>query len=200
MPEPLSIEPEARGATATRGYVPAAPLTPPADERSSSASTVGPSNAADAPMVRPAVVVTLPLRTSSIGNKREHAFTRARRVRGEIGAVLAALAGDEPPPLPVTIELHRIGWNRLDPLDGLPSAMKAPLDALAHWLRCDDRDPRLYLRLSQGTTREVRHVRDGRGRVRREAASSLRISVRPWCPADGVDPLVVRRSPPRGKP
>jgi hypothetical protein len=148
----------------------------------------------------PTVVVTIPLRTTSIGNKREHFRTRARRVRRELGAVLSALAGHTPPPLPVTIEIHRTGWNRLDPLDGLPSAMKAPLDALARWLGCDDRDPRLRLRLSQAITRAVRTVRDGRGTLRREAASSLRLAVREWHPSDGDDALRVLASPPRARP
>ncbi len=196
---PASIGPEAGGATATHaaGPAPGAPPGSPLAARSGDASTIGPSAALDAPTGPPGVRVAIPLGTSSIGNKREHPLSRARRVRREIEAVLSALAGHVPPPLPVTIEAHRIGWNRLDPLDGLPSAMKAPLDALARWLCCDDRDPGLHLRLSQATTRAVRMVRDGRGRLNREAASSLRITVRPWRPADGDDALRVLASPPR---
>ncbi len=204
--------------TATRGTPPASgrrragpqPRTPPRPRpvpplgfppaaRSGGTSTIGPSAALDAPTGHPGVSVAIPLRTSSIGNKREHPLSRARRVRRETEAVLSSLAGHAPPPLPVTVEAHRVGWNRLDPLDGLPSAMKAPLDALARWLRCDNRDPRLHLRLSQSTTRAVRMVRDGRGRLNREAASSLRITVRPWRPADGDDALRVVASPAGGK-
>jgi hypothetical protein len=120
-----------------------------------------------------------------VGNRREHPFARARRTRREIGAVLKGVAGHTPPSPPVVFELTRTGWNRLDP-DGLVAALKAPIDALAKWIGADDRDRRLFWRLAQSVTREVRCCRG-----RREAAASLRIVVRPWRPTDGDDPLRV---------
>jgi hypothetical protein len=125
-----------------------------------------------------------------VGNRREHPYARARRTRREIGAVLGGLAGQTAPALPVVFELTRTGWNRLDP-DGLVAAMKAPIDALAKWIGADDRDRRLFWRLAQSVTREVR-LRGGR----REAAASLRIVVRPWQSSEGDDPLRVLASAP----
>ncbi len=189
MRDPVSIGPEANGATATYADAPA-PAPP----------TCEPSDAENAFTGQRRVTVTIPLRTSSIGNKREHPLARARRVRQEIGAVLSALDGHAPPPLPVTIEIHRVGWNRLDPLDGLPSSVKAPLDALARWFGCDDRDPRLHLRLSQSVTRETRVERDRRGNRRTVAAAWIAIGVREWRPSDGDDALRVLASPTRATP
>ena len=148
------------------------------------------------------VRVRLPLRLAAVGNRREHHFARARRTSREIGAVLDALTGHTPPELPVTIELHRVDWNPLDP-DGLVGALKCALDAVAQWLCVDDRDRRLHWRLSQGTTRETRMVRYGRGgmSVRREPASSLAIVIRPWRACDGRDALRVALTPkPKSRP
>ena len=168
----------------------------PQDERSAPATTARPSNPLDAPTGHPgsplaSVAVTVPIGVGSLGNRREGWYARASRVRREIRAVWRALGGHAPPPLPVTIELHRVGWNRLDPLDGLPSSAKAPLDAIAAWLGVDDRDPRLHLRMSQSVTREMRTARIAPGRLRREANAYLTIRVRPWRAADGRDALRV---------
>jgi hypothetical protein len=131
------------------------------------------------------VAVVLPLHLAPVGNRREHPMARARRTRQEIATVLEGLAGHTPPSLPAVFELTRTGWNPLDP-DGLVAALKAPIDALAEWTGADDRDRRLFWRLAQSVTREVRWRRG-----RREAASSLRIVVRPWQSTDGDDPLRV---------
>jgi hypothetical protein len=139
------------------------------------------------------VAVEVPLALRALGNRREHPLARARRTRREIATVLGALAGLEPPPLPVVVVLVRVGWNRLD-VDGLVASAKGPIDALARWLRCDDRDPRLFLRLAQSVTRERRLSRKT---DRPEAAASLRIVVRPWQEGgDGNDPLRVLAVPP----
>lgn len=142
----------------------------------------------------PSVRVVVPLHLAPVGNRREHEYARARRVRREITTVLEALRPHPPLTLPVTIVLLRVGWNQLDP-DGLVGACKAAgLDAVCAWLDVDDRDPRLHWRLAQRITRDSRLVRDGRGRVRRETACSLAIEVRPWCIEDGDDPLRVLAS------
>lgn len=143
----------------------------------------------------PPVDVVLPLHLASVGNRREHEYARARRTRREIAAVLGALARHAPPPLPLVVTLVRVGWNRLD-VDGLVSSAKAPIDAVAEWIGVNDRDRRLFWRLAQSITREKRTVRTRRG-LRSEAASSLRILVRPWHPSDGDDPLRVLAVAPR---
>jgi hypothetical protein len=142
----------------------------------------------------PSVDAVLPLHLAPVGNRREDYFARARRTRREIAAVLRALDGFTPPPLPVTMLLVRTGWNKLDP-DGLVSAVKAPVDALARWLGVDDRDPRLHLHLAQAVTREKRLVSRG-GLLRSEAAAAVRIVVRRWHSDDGDDPLRVLAVPP----
>jgi len=142
-----------------------------------------------------AVSVTVQANFAAIGNRREHWRARARRVHRELGAVTTALAGREPPSLPVTIELHRVGWNYTD-ADGLVGALKSPIDAVAEWLGVDDRDRRLHWRLSQSTTRAIRLVNRGHWRNVRETAGELRIVVRPWTPEDGEDALRVAPAPP----
>ena len=140
----------------------------------------------------PPIVVVLPLHLAPVGNRREHPLTRARRTRREINAVLKGLVGHKPPPLPVVFDLCRTGWNALDP-DGLVASMKAPIDALAEWLGVNDRNRRLYWRLSQAVTREKRvSRRTGRW----EAAASLRIVVRRWLACDGDHRLCVLAAPP----
>ncbi len=135
------------------------------------------------------ILIALPLHLAPTGNRREHPLARARRTRREIAAVLAELAACSPPSLPVLVEMNRVGWNALDP-DGLVAACKAPIDAVARWLKVDDRDRRLRWRLSQSITREVRVSRTGD----REAMSSLWIKVRRWSEADGDDWLRVVQS------
>jgi hypothetical protein len=137
----------------------------------------------------PPVDVMLPLHLAPVGNRREPYWARARRTRREIAAVLGALDGRSPPPLPVVVLLVRVGWNRLD-VDGLVASVKAPIDAIARWLGVDDRDRCLHWHLAQSVTREKRLVRRG-GVLRSEAASSLRVVARPWQTSDGDDPLRV---------
>jgi len=140
--------------------------------------------------------VTIPLHVAPVGNRREHPLSRARRTRREVGAVLGALVRHSPPPPPLVIGFVRVGWNALDP-DGLVAAMKAPIDALAHWLGVNDRDRRLFWRLSQAVTRETRPKRLRSGATfASEAAASLRIIVRAWMPEDSADPLRVLAAPP----
>jgi hypothetical protein len=137
------------------------------------------------------VAVVVALRLTSGGNRREHHLARARRTRREIAAVLVALAGRKPPPLPLVVVLIRVGWNPLD-VDGLVSSVKAPVDAVARWLGVDDRDGRVRWHLAQQVTRERRLLR---GQL--VAACALHIVVRPWRPGDGDDPLRVLAVAPR---
>jgi predicted Fe-S protein YdhL (DUF1289 family) len=108
-------------------------------------------------------------------------------------AVHAALAGRKLPELPVTVELHRIGWNYLD-ADGCVGACKVVIDEICAWLGCDDRDRRLHWRISQGLTRATRWVLRGKRRFR-EPASELGIVVRPWARRDGRAAILVAPTP-----
>jgi hypothetical protein len=182
---------EARAASA-----PAPDLASPSPSAASARppSTPDSSDPRDAP-VRRVVSVLVPLALRSLGNRREPFWTRARRTRREHAAVLSALAGLEPPPLPLVVEFVRTGWNRLD-VDGLVASVKGPIDACSQWIGVDDRDPRVHWHLAQSVTRKVRIVRTGARALRREAAASLRIVVRPWTPDDLDDPLRVLAVPP----
>ncbi len=87
-------------------------------------------------------MLTVPIRTVSGMNAREHPQARAKRVKSERHAVGWALRQfrNERPPLPCVVTLTRIGpTNGLDPFDNLPSAFKGCVDALAEWLGVDDR-------------------------------------------------------------
>jgi len=162
---------------------------PPSLGQRVGASTEAPSGAPGAVLV--AVCVTVPLHLAPVGNRREHHYTRRRRVAREIAAVLAALQPFKPPPLPVTILLVRVGWNRLD-ADGLVGACKsAGLDAVSTWLGVDDRSPLLHWHLAQTVTRGRRFVRDSQGYGRWETACMLRVEVRSWHPEDSDDELRV---------
>jgi hypothetical protein len=138
------------------------------------------------------VTVEVPIALRALGNRREHHLARARRTRREIAAVLGALGGRTPPPLPVVVLLVRVGWNALD-VDGLVASVKGPIDAIARWLGVDDRDQRLHWHLAQQFTRKRRIERSSRtGADARVAAALLHIVVRPWQPSDGDDSLRVR--------
>jgi hypothetical protein len=160
---------------------PAASALPP--------SMPGSSDRADARAAH-VVAVVVPLHLAPVGNRREHWRARARRVSRTHDAIRDALAGLEPPPLPITVELVRLAWNRCD-ADGCVGAAKDVIDGLAIWLGVDDRDRRLHWHLAQQITRERRLVRG-----RPVAAAFLRIVVRAWRPDDGTDPLRVLAVPP----
>ncbi len=121
----------------------AAASRPGQDAPSSTEATASGGEGAAGP-----IVALVPLHLASIGNRREHWRARVRRTRREIAAVLGALGGRKPPPLPAVILLVRIGWNRLD-VDGLVASVKGPIDALARWCGVDDRDRRLHWHLAE---------------------------------------------------
>jgi hypothetical protein len=130
-----------------------------------------------------------------LGNRREHWRVRARRVERERLIVGVALARHVPLALPVTVELHRVGWNPAD-CDGLVGAMKVPIDAIAQWLGVDDRDRRVHWRLSQSVDRTIpRGARLVRGKTTYVRSAELRIVVRPWRVEDGEHALVVAPAP-----
>jgi hypothetical protein len=130
-----------------------------------------------------------------LGNRREHWRVRARRVERERLVVGVALATFAPPALPITVELHRVGWCATDP-DGLVGCMKVPIDAIAQWLGIDDRDRRVHWRLSQSVDRTVpRTTKLVSGKRTYVRNAELRITVRPWRVEDGEAALVVAAAP-----
>jgi hypothetical protein len=160
-------------------------------------STEAHGDAPAAPLACP-VSVVVPLALRALGNRREHHLARARRTRREIGAVLAALESYEPPPLEggVVVVLVRVAWNRCD-VDGLVASMKAPIDAIASWLRVDDRDARVRWHLAQSITRAKRNAATGRMKGYDVPAAELRVVIRAWRRRDGTDPLRVLAAAPR---
>lgn len=90
-------------------------------------------------------MLTIPIRTVSALNSREHWRQRHRRVKAERYAtfwVLAPIA--KPSNFPLTVRLTRVGpSNGLDEGDNLNSSMKGVRDQVAEWLGVNDRDPRV---------------------------------------------------------
>lgn len=87
-----------------------------------------------------AIRVTVPIRTVSGLNVREHWRARAARVRKERETTAWILAGKKPPELPCTVSLTRVGpSNGLDEGDNLNSAFKGVRDQIAKWIGIDDR-------------------------------------------------------------
>ncbi len=89
---------------------------------------------------------TIPLRTRSASNLREHWGSRARRTKRERSAARLICAAAPRPPCIVT--LTRLAPRRLDD-DNLASALKGVRDGIADALRVDDGDPRVVWRYAQ---------------------------------------------------
>lgn len=86
-----------------------------------------------------AIEVSLPLRTRSTLNTREHWSQRAKRAQAERALIRMRLAGVRgwPPALPVNVTLTRVGPRELDD-DNLQGACKATRDGVADALGVDD--------------------------------------------------------------
>jgi hypothetical protein len=89
---------------------------------------------------------TIPIRTVSATNAREHHMVRARRVKSERWATMAMC----PPgmPVPCTVHMTRVAPRPLDD-DNLRGALKGPRDQIAVALKVDDRDPRVTWEYAQ---------------------------------------------------
>lgn len=110
------------------------------------------------------IAFTIPLRTVSAANMREHWAAKAKRVKRERDAtVFASLCGGSKtwarPLLPCVVTLTRRGGQQLDG-DNLQSSLKAVRDALAGVLGVDDADVRVRWVYQQRLARRL-----GRGRV-----------------------------------
>jgi hypothetical protein len=90
---------------------------------------------------------TLPLRTVSLANQREHWRSRSRRTKNE--RQVAYWAFEHPgKPLPYAVTMTRIAPRALDD-DNVRGALKAVRDGIAERLGIDDRDPRVAWRYEQ---------------------------------------------------
>lgn len=93
---------------------------------------------------------TIPIKTVSVLNVREHWAKRARRTKEHRQTTVKRLRIIGEPyrmyrsswPLRFTITLTRMGGRKLDP-DNLGAALKACQDGVADWLGIDDGDERL---------------------------------------------------------
>jgi hypothetical protein len=88
------------------------------------------------------ISISIPLRTISALNAREHFGQRARRVKKEREATAWMLKGHKPLAPPCTVTMTRVGpTNGLDEGDNLNSAFKGCRDQIAEWLNVNDRSP-----------------------------------------------------------
>lgn len=84
-------------------------------------------------------MILIQLRTGRGQNDREHWRVRAKRVKAEKESVGWALRTSAKPELPCIATLTRVApSNGLDD-DNLSGSLKAPRDAIAEWLRVDDK-------------------------------------------------------------
>jgi len=90
---------------------------------------------------------TLPLKTVSALNVREHWAKRAKRVKAERQAAAWVI----PPnfPLPCVVTLTRLSSGILDKHDNLRSSFKGIVDGIADRLSVHDNDPRIEFRYAQ---------------------------------------------------
>ncbi len=92
---------------------------------------------------KPALVVTLPIRTVSEANMREHWGKKYARKRSQQRTVALFLGNKTPPPPPLEITLTRIAQKKLDS-DNLAGSFKHVQDGIAAWFGIDDGDNRLH--------------------------------------------------------
>jgi hypothetical protein len=93
--------------------------------------------------------VDVPLRLGAGLNDRLHWRARRRQWAHEKTVVGYLLGGRPRPPLPVAVTVTRVAPSRGLDDDNLAGASKAVRDAVAAWLRIDDRDERISFRYHQ---------------------------------------------------
>ena len=108
------------------------------------------------------VTVTVPMKTVSETNQREHWTVRHRRRRIQRHTVMTHLLalGARWTHFPCVVTLTRIASRKLDP-DNMVGSMKATIDSLATWMGIDDADERVTWRFEQENKRrgELQAVR-----------------------------------------
>ncbi|WFG54160.1 hypothetical protein Mx9_p53 [Myxococcus phage Mx9] len=98
-----------------------------------------------APALRGGCVVTcikfdVPIKTKSTANLREHWAAKYKRTDAQKSATRRKCPEWQAGPL-LVVRLTRVSPRQLDRGDNLNSALKSVRDALAAWLRVDDRTP-----------------------------------------------------------
>lgn len=91
------------------------------------------------------MTITLPLRTYSLANQREHWAKKAKRTKAERKAAYMACPRVS---LPCIVTLTRIAPRELD-TDNLTGALKAVRDGVADRLGIDDADRRVWWMYAQ---------------------------------------------------
>lgn len=90
------------------------------------------------------IQVTIPIRTISALNSREHHMQRAKRVRNERWSTAAYLNGKAKPALPCIVTMTRVGPSPGLDSDNLVSSCKGVRDQIAAWLGIDDKSPLVW--------------------------------------------------------
>lgn len=91
--------------------------------------------------MRTTIKVTVPLKTASGMNNREHHMARSRRVKAERQAVAWMLVTRPAPTGPVLVVMRRVSpSNKGLDSDNLVGALKGVRDQVAEWLGRDDAD------------------------------------------------------------
>ena len=112
----------------------------------------------------PCIVRELPLRVESVNQACEHYFARQRRHATAHRVVRKALEGCARPALPVIVAMTRVARSELD-FDNWVGAAKPIRDAIADFIRLNDRDPRIdWVYLQEKRSEKVRLATwDGHG-------------------------------------
>lgn len=92
------------------------------------------------------MILTLPIKTVSLTNQREHWRVRHRRVQYQREAV--GLMMPHGVPVPSVVTLTRVSPGILDD-DNLQASLKSVRDEIAKRSGIDDRDPRVQWRYAQ---------------------------------------------------
>jgi len=87
------------------------------------------------------IMTTMPIRTVSEANLREHWTVTCRRRKKHRQDAHWAMKQFARPRLPVAITLTRMSPRPLDQHDNLPISMKAAADGICDWLGVDDGSP-----------------------------------------------------------
>lgn len=85
-------------------------------------------------------MISIPLKTSSGLNAREHFAVRSKRVKREREAVSWTLVQHERPTVPCSVTLTRVAPSSGLDDDNLVGSLKAVRDEIAAWLKVDDKD------------------------------------------------------------
>ena len=93
------------------------------------------------------MITTIPVRTYSLANQREHWSKRARRAKSERTQAFVETFGIRKL-LPLTVTLTRVAPRMLDD-DNLRGSLKSIRDGIADRLGIDDRDPRVKWKYAQ---------------------------------------------------